>query len=531
MTIKFEDATAYCSQLVSGYSRRKTMYDELEKMFLLTPGDLPDKDGIKDTVSPDARNTLLGAVRLLTATDPRWKIQAETNSDAAQRVSSAMEQMAARVFRANGRIKKKPLHYLAALSALMYDEVAITVTSTENLVAMADANHKARAEEIAKLTPILFEVVSPQVGYPAFSSLGLEAYHSCQKLKARDVIAKWGKRSGLDESDPFKEVEYNEYWDMVDRCVWITGSDKPIILEAHGLPEIPVACGTVEGSSEFFTKADQQSRQPFLYALWKSNLWKRQNLSLTLIYSMMFWFAANTQWVLERQNPTDEIEMDFETPGGVSKLPPGAKLSPLKKEIIDPSFTQMMQMADQKISESTIYRQALGEPLGANAPYSMVALLNQAGRLPLVPYQRMLGWVLGDAMSIGYKILKTQGGTIYKGEDETTSLKATDIPDAFDLQAELDVAMPQDDAQNVRIAKEATEGESPLMAVETAAERYLQIDQYDAERKKIMQERFLMVQMAQAMQAQIQATQTPQATVPAQPMTQPMTPRGQPQGV
>lgn len=82
------------------------------------------------------------------------------------------------------------------------------------------------------------------------------------------------------------------------------------------------------------------------------------------------------------------IDVDYSKLGGVVYDSTNT-LRMLDKKPNESALWQFSDMLKSSEAESTLYRQTLGEPLGSNAPYSMVSLLNQAGRLPLVPLQRL----------------------------------------------------------------------------------------------------------------------------------------------
>jgi hypothetical protein len=210
---------------------------------------------------------------------------------------------------------------------------------------------------------------------------------------------------------------------------------------------------------------------------------------------MMFAMGSNPTFTLHQATPEDDVEVDYDTPGYVAKVPPGAKFDVLGKMVIDPSIREGFDLAEKKGSESMIYKQALGEPLGANAPFSMVALLSQAGRLPLVPYQRMASWTLADAMYKGMMILREETGKrAAVGDKGVIEFEVKDIPETFELNCELDIAMPQDERQNVTVAMQAAQGDNPLMSMRNARERWLQIEQPDEEQEEIWTEQMAQTQ-------------------------------------
>jgi hypothetical protein len=117
----------------------------------------------------------------------------------------------------------------------------------------------------------------------------------------------------------------------------------------------------------------------------------------------------------------------------------------LSKGAIDPAILTALEIANQQIAESTIYSQALGEPLGANAPFSMVALLHQAGRLPLTAPKVLTGWAIANAMELAFLWLKATGKDLNLSTmGQKVTVKASEIPQDVQFEAKLEIDLPQD---------------------------------------------------------------------------------------
>jgi hypothetical protein len=167
------------------------------------------------------------------------------------------------------------------------------------------------------------------------------------------------------------------------------------------------------------------------------------------------------------------------------------------------------EIAEQKGMESSIYRTTLGEPLGNNAAFSMVSLLSSAGRLPLVPYVRCISHVLGKAMYGGLKMMRDGGiGKSKIAGTSPTEIDFNSIPEDFILECNVEVSVPQDERENMAVAVQATAGENPLMSLETARNKFLNMGQSDMEQKKIWKEQRLQLMNTNDLQAiQAQAEQ------------------------
>jgi len=518
----FTDLQQRALDLTALHMGRGTLYQECEYMYFM---DEPDKskwekqaENLKVTLSPDPFNQLNGAARLLFATDPTFAIPKEKNDTRAAKKSEPIERFCAQMYQAASRLVGQPIHYDAVVSALLYSDVDIAVTDTQSLVNAAKSKaEKERAKQAAARTPYLFTVRNPKECYPRWDILGLREHLRKVELTAGEVKGIYGEIPGNENKSDNTSVTLCEYWNLEEHAVWVEGTKDPILLEPHNLPCIPIVSIIAEGSRSLFSQADQQ-RQPFLYALAKSGLWNRQNLALTLMYTYAFAIGANPMFLY--QGEQEEIPVDWNVPGGIVRLHQGESFGPVAKNAIDPSLLTIQQIADQKVVESTIYKQSLGQPLEGNAPFSTVALLSQSGRLPLISPQRKLSWALGQMMEIALTLMRDKGGKQMSSYGfNQFELKRADIPDTFELEAKLDINLPTDLLQQANIVKllQGTVSNEWLM------ENVLKIGQPTQMRKELWTE--------QAQEALYRTTVQRMVAPPQMPppqMQQPQPPQGTP---
>lgn len=524
MALSFEEVQAFAKEMKAAYSQRDTTFEEMDNIFLMENADLPTGKWIKETIDSTGRDKLLGAVRLLTAADPIWSVPRDKNSeDIEQKTASDLEKAAGMMWTAAGRAKKTPVHYTAVLAGLLYGQADIAVIKVEDLIKRASSPaQKKRLEKIAMRTPIIWEALNPKLCYPVFDGFGLAAHLTSREMKVVDVRNRFNE-GVLEGKKNLDVVVYNEYWDLEKHVVWVDGESAALLDEEHDLPMIPVASARMEGSELF---EDDFQHQPFLYTMYKGNTYKRASLLQTVMFTNLFTIGANPGIVHHKSNDNTKLVIDFTQPGGVIEVPLGDKVEPFNMKAITPEMQQMYDLLERKIETSTIYAQTLGEPLGANAPFSMVHLLSQAGRLPLVPYQRMLSNLITDAMSIGLEMLRSTGGKLaVKGENKGIELDLNDIPEDVELRATLDISMPQDKAQDAKTAIELNR--AGYISMERGREEYLGIGQSDDEQTQIWTEIMAQAQFDQRIQAMMQ-----QAAMQAQQgqMTPGAMPPGMPQG-
>jgi len=522
----FTDIQDHANQLKSAQGSRNLKFKEYENMYALVDSDVPSADWVKKTLDPLPRTATMGAQRLLCATTPKWSVPRELNTPESSQAGTPIEKIAQAITWASSRVAKRPIWYEPVLHALLYSEVVIKAVMVKDLVDSASTpGQKARAERIYKTTPILFQTLNPANCYPEFDIMGMSAFYSSSLITWGDFKAMHGDEIAnklAENKKSYEKVTYNEYWNDTYHYIWLTEfSQEPVLAVEHGLPEIPIVDQLCEGS-ETFTGTTIQTRQPFLYTLNESGMWKRANLALTVANSLVFALGANPAFVFKSGNPNADFKVDFSVPGGVIKLLKDEEFSQLSKQVLDPAILQLLDVAGQKGEESTIFKQTLGEPLGANAPFSMVSLLSQSGRLPLIPYQRLISFALADIMKISLDMLRgTSGKMQATGEKGVVEFYAKEIPESFEFDCNLDIAMPTDERQNVVMATQATFGENPLVSMNFAREKWLGIDQPDEMAEEIMAEKEINLTLQSELMQKLQAgQQTPMGGIPAEGASQ-----------
>ena len=148
-------------------SKRNLMYDEMDKLYWMTwdeESKVSDQmNNIKVTRSPLARNSIMGAMRLLTATEPTFSVPHDINDPLVVEQSSTIEKFIKAMWFASGRISGDPLHNEVVRSALLYSEIVIGINSTKDMAKMSTIPAiKRRMEDISNKTPYLFEVWAPR---------------------------------------------------------------------------------------------------------------------------------------------------------------------------------------------------------------------------------------------------------------------------------------------------------------------------------------------------------------------------------
>lgn len=431
---------------------------------------LAGRENIKITVAPDARNAVIGARRLMTATEESWKIPDTQKSAETIRNAAEIEKFARLTWRAASAMRSQPLRVDIATSLLIYSQVQMQVIKTQDLVKNAEAilvnesdavqrrykeiNLK-RAVELSKRTSYIYDLWDPSLGASRYDELGMSYF-------VREYETTWGKLIDMygasasegmikGNKNRYDKVTIRDFWDLVWHQVWIKGDSVPLMQEPHGLSFIPIVERSGEGTS-IFSNVNEQL-EPFLYTVWKSGWYDRLNLAQTIIASNAFMYAGTPPLVFTEGDMGGEPDFDFKHSPPFIRVPKGGALAPLNWTENSKGIEELMALGQNAVMDSTMYRQALGAPLGNSATYSYVALLNQSGRLPLTPYLKQAERAIAEAMKISLLWSRSDEGT-YPAQygDDYVMLAASMIPEDFDLECSLDIALPQDALGTSQIA-------------------------------------------------------------------------------
>jgi hypothetical protein len=500
----FTDVKDHALQLVTNYADRDTMLDEIRRMFHMEWDDPPTADWIKATMSPSAYNAAMGAIRLLTATEPQISVPFDESDADAESKSENVEQAAKAMWNGSGRISQRAKHYDIVFSMILMAESAGAVSRTADLLKVAKATEDKRLirrmEHVANETPYLFDIYNARVCYGDFDSMGLRGLLRKTQTTWGDVQDTYGSLAAHcfgSTKRRLEKVTLNDWYDWGYRVVWLDEADSvPIINNDHELDFLPVQCWIGEGT-QLWNEPDRQ-RYPLLRAMWKSGLWKRENLAMTFIYSLINALGSNPLLVQEVDDPasSDPLVIDRTVPGGVMRVRKGEGPKPLAEKVVDPTQWQGLEMAQQMNEQSTISRQTLGEPPkgASNMAYSSLSLLAQSGRLPLVPPKESGGQMIGGLLGVAMKWFKKDGGKkkLYNG-GKFVELSPSDVPERMVFKVILEPDLPQDKMQLAQVMDMLTE--KGHVSERWGRENILQIGQSRQMDREIYKEKRRMVEV------------------------------------
>jgi hypothetical protein len=497
---------------------------------------------VVETISPVGHNKVLGATRLLTSTSPQFALPKEKNTPVVDRESDKLEKLANLMWTRSNKIQGNKVERDLALTGFLFDEMQVQVISTRDLLKAAELGLKEAgdkekrkwegrvraAEEMVGFTPYLFESINPMYGIGIRGRHGIATYFKRMNRRAFDVYNEWGWRAEELKTKKSAMVVYCEWWDEANRYVWVEGSSKPILAEPHGLSFIPIETITAEGSM-LFDKETRQ-REPLLYGVLKSGIARSQSLLLTAMMTNVK-ELINAGFVFMQGAEGQQLDIiQHNVIGSVLNVPPGANIRPLMKEVLNADSVQMLNMINQLYTDSTLYDQALGQPVSGADNFSMVSLLAQAGRLPLIGVKEKMQILLSAIMRKAFIWLKDDNQAYYtKAQGNELEINPAQIPDYMEWEVTVEPDLPQDKMQMARLAMELTSGPNPLASKEWVRSNILQIGQSGDMEEQIWSEqaasqRAMMEaqQYLQMVAAKQQSAQQP--TQPTEQMTPPLQP-------
>jgi len=532
------DARQLTTQLIARYTRRDAFNEDVRRAFHMEWQQPPKGDWIKPTMSPSAHNSALGAIRLLTATEPQITVPYEQGDDLGKTASEKIEIACKAIWDGSGRVALRPVHYEAATSAILFGEICASVTKTADLVAYAEkaklrgAANRMRA--IAQHTPYYIKMYDPSKVYPDFDRFGLSRLVSRQVTTWGEMLDTWGamaeKAMPLNH-DRNQRVTVVDYWDWQYRGVWVEEGEE-ILWEPHGLEFLPFVAQITDGSFMFDYDKPELQRIPLLYSFLKSGLWYRENLSLTTIFSLIYALGSTPLLVRKTNDKESPLFIDRSTPGGVVNIGPDEQLNPFVEKVLDPSLTASLDIARRIGDESTIQPQALGAPPQGSMAFSSISLLAQAGRLPLVSHKEMMGHAAANLLMMCMKWMKQDGdsGKFYKSDRSAVDLSADDIPDNLVIKVVIEPDLPQDRLSAANVAMMLVNGslaskswvrenilnmgQPGLMDTEIWTEKRLDIELQRLVERLKAGDQVAMQQMMAQLQQQQQAGQMPNEQMP-----------------
>lgn len=435
----FDEIKQHANDIKSDYSKRNDEFEDYEDMYNMQGTESQrGNETVMVTTSPTAHNKVAGAVRLLQSQDIRFDIHSKTATKIeCERIETLLSDWWKAMFSING----KPLINEIILAAALYSDVHIGMTLLEDYKKYNPTD--PRIKRLERKTPVLFEVWNPRFGYPERDALGLSAYYQELEVPFSYIKNTYGNLVEEADKKDTTKVTLKRFWDLENYAVWY--DEELLDCGPHGLPCIPVSVTATQGSDLFEDMEDRY--QPLLFALKRSSLWERENMSLTTLYTTAaaIAFTPSFKW---KTDSNEDLRVEISDGVQYYRMNKGDDVEPItNKGVFTREIGDIIQLTTNLIDNSTVYDAAFGNGNGGNgtSSFSESTLLAQSARLPLVPIMHNVGMAVGDIMQISLDIMHTKGTTLYFGDN--TEIKCKDLPEDLIVDAKLDVILPQERTQ------------------------------------------------------------------------------------
>jgi hypothetical protein len=383
-------------------------------------------------------------------------------------LAELLEGVARSAFEHNDRRRKSAMLRDMLYSIFLFDEICVKIADLRlgKTWEQQPASYKTRS-------PFASKVCLPMTVHCEWDEYGLAAVLHRYKRSVREVAAQYGTARELLQSDPDGNVEFCEWWTRDQTAKWISsvvhGSDEIVTydsgrvdadivvepLRENTLGFVPFVVRTGRGAQLFENEAEQVT--PLLYGGWKSNLFYRANLFLSVAATLAFGMA-NKKWIYKSETGEKTVDIDFSDMGTIPAKN-DESIEPLDVTI-PAELMQMLQELTARSQQATLSAVAAGHvPQGVSAA-AAINLLVQGSKLTIVPAQNAVGEAYALMTQMLFDYIKAYGESDLKVwvRDGVKPLAAEQIPDWLDIKVTLAADLPQDKALLYNIAMQAWKG-------------------------------------------------------------------------
>ena len=283
---------------------------------------------------------------------------------------------------------------------------------------------------------------------------------------------------------------------------------------------------------------EQHQRRPIMYAEYMSGRWVTQNTLLSLMSSEAIALSAGPKYKQEGVSAQD-VEIDYDDPTRVAKVPPGSTLDDLPPRILDPALAELVDRFSSSSDNSMLSRILKGGDTYSGEAFASLNLRTQTAIGALKPakdlaekalaemFVLMLLWVQYTEKDLeAYGVDKEDKGKQYMIESDEIE------PEELYIEVELTPDVPTDRQQRANTASLMVESidypkeyaledvgiEDPQAAIiQRYKERLLRqkLEEYIQQKQMQMQMEMQKQQMQMQMQAQqAQMAQQQQMGIP-----------------
>lgn len=399
-------------------SSLEEMYEWMDNAFR-SYAQLPDElqgdavEWIHRVTSTQPHDAVRTGARSLSTYMPRVTMYPLLGNEDSREVANSIEKALEWQFKQATERRNVSLLHDTVLSALLYDEVIISVWYLPAQVAILKkwGIDSARLKNAQRYGDYVIKVHKPRDAVVEYSDLMAERVVFKTVVPVQEVIDYWGERAEtirwMTEQEAHKNKEYMALYDYSEighRAVFgylqedvnfennLLGTNPVEILnEPVPYDFLPVA-SKVGGTS--LAHEGQHQRIPLLWSIYNSGQWETQNLVETLLVSEGLAYSVTPRYAVENEYDNDEPDMDFRDPARIVNLKRGQRLHDLRPPALNDGMMTLSGRIMERMDNSTVPRfLQSGEASGS---FSSVNLQSQAGMKSIAPYKKLAESTLSE---------------------------------------------------------------------------------------------------------------------------------------
>ena len=487
----------HAQQLIDEAASRDEMYDRLDALYDQSRADQAqaDAENVQIVQMPYATSAIdlisdLASDMTLTITVPAAK-----ETKAAKEEADLQEGWLHAVLSLNEQAQQRNLTADGAWLGAMRAQVVYRT--------LFDPDRALDKDNKIKRVPVVIQPRDARFVYTEHGAYGLEAVAEAWRRTCRDVRRLYPGVLKDEQAYPDDSlVEWVEYWTETDRVYYAGG--EPIRVAGrtvvkHGLGCIPYAIGTGRTTPRHRPGARYR---PMLAGA--ETLLRAIDICYSILTTAGHDSVTNSWGVFSDSYGPDAKHLDV-GPDAVNYFGANDKVQPLQRAPLPPDFFQLLTGLIEAWQQSSFPFAMYGQLPGQLAGYA-INLLTQAGRRPLVPIWRAIerayegafrnaciiarekvAPLVGDEIPLViHQSSKRTGELAGRVMRRELALDVSRIGDDFDVVVQLSSPLPQDEAQQLRMAIEATK--SGLISKQTALEKFKLLEDAVAELDRVKAE-------------------------------------------
>lgn len=482
MTNTLSYFTNIAANLHSRDSGRNELFEASEKMYHNEwdlPASLKNVDWIRKVISTDPHDAIEAGVRVLSPLDYKIRVVPAAANEASKDLANQRERVLKYWLQNSSHRRRSTLIRDVVRSALLYDMVAVQVMPIDYQKKLALEQGFGltvkQLQEARRRGPFINTVFNPKGVHVDYNDYGISVVYAVKRIPLVELIQFWGEQNQSkivktfgDPSDPTMVNRYvfvHDATTLNERAIWVTGDIQPadgmeLLISENDCP--PMWVITIGGSN-----LEEESRfqyKPMLASVFQAGQWDTQNVVDTLWVSELIATAAQTKLIATGPG-ADQVENDYENPGGITKVPSGTQVQPNPPRQMDQGLVQTSSKFENAMAKSTVSRILMGQDVPNNTQWATINLATQTALGSLKPPKEIAEIALGEICRNMMLWVEFMGDTIQTigsgrsdlGQEYMIDPLTIDV-DNLIVEVELTPDVPTDKLQRINAAQMAVNG-------------------------------------------------------------------------